>query len=65
MDPLTCGFFKIVNMRDCAKSLQLCLILCDSMDCSLPGSSAHGILQARILEWAAVLSSRGSSPPRE
>ena len=34
-----------------AKSLQSCLTLCDSMDCSLPGSSVHGILQARILEW--------------
>ena len=35
------------------------------MDCSLPDSSAHGILQARILEWVAVLSSRGSSWPRD
>ena len=38
---------------DCAKSLQSCLILCDPMDCSLPGSSVLGILQARILEWVA------------
>ena len=37
-----------------AKSLQLCLTLCDSTDCSPPGSSAHGILQARMLEWAAI-----------
>ena len=35
-------------------SLQLCLTLCDSMDCNAPGSSVHGILQARILEWAAI-----------
>ena len=42
----------------CAKSLQLCLTLTDAMDCSLPGSCVHGILQARILEWVAVLSSR-------
>ena len=35
----------------CAKSLQLCLTLCDSMDCSPPGSSVHEILLARILEW--------------
>ena len=35
------------------------------MDCSLPGSSVHGILQARILEWAAMPSSRGSSQPRD
>ena len=34
----------------CAKSLQLCLTLCDAMDCGLPGSSVHGILQVRILE---------------
>ena len=35
----------------CAKSLQPCLTLCDPMDYSPPGSSVHGILQARILEW--------------
>ena len=35
------------------------------MDCSLPGSSVHGILQARILEWVAISFSRGSSPPRD
>ena len=39
--------------------------LCDPMDCSPPGSSVHGILQARILEWAAILFSRGSSQPRD
>ena len=37
---------------------------CDSMDCSLPGSSVHGILQVRILEWVAISFSRGSSQPR-
>ena len=40
---------------------QLCLTLCDLMDCSPPDSSAHGILQARTLEWVAVPSARGSS----
>ena len=35
------------------------------MDCSLPGSSVHEVFQARILEWVAVSSSRGSSPPRD
>ena len=40
---------------------QSCPTLCDPMDCSLPGSSVHGILQARILEWVAVSFSRGSS----
>ena len=45
---------------------QLCLTLCcDTMDCSLPGSSVRGILQARILEWAAISFSRGSSWPRD
>ena len=48
-----------------AKSLEVCLTRCDPMDCSPPGSSVHGILQARILEWVAVPSSRGSSQPRE
>ena len=46
------------------KSLQLCLILSDPMDCSPPGSSAFGILQERILEWVVMPSSRGSSRPR-
>ena len=47
----------------CAKSLQSCLTLCDHMDCSPPGSSVHGILQAKIPEWFAMPSSRGSSLP--
>ena len=45
-----------------AKSLQLCPTLCDPMDSSLPGSSVHVILQARILEWVATPSSRGIFP---
>ena len=44
---------------------QSCLTLCDSMDCNLPGSSIHGIFQARVLEWVAISSSRGSSQPRD
>ena len=47
----------------CARSLQLCPTLCDPMDYSPPGSSVHGIFQARILEWVAISSSRGSSQP--
>ena len=43
---------------------QLCQTLCDPMDCSLPGSSLHGIFQARALEWGAISFSRGSSWPR-
>ena len=46
-----------------AKSLQLCLTV--MLDCSLPGSSVHGILQARILDQVAMPSSRGSSQPRD
>ena len=46
-----------------AQSLQSSPTLCNPMDCSPPGSSVHGISQARILEWVAVPSSRGSSHP--
>ena len=48
----------------CAVSLQLCLTLCVPVDCSLPDSSFHGILQARKLEWVATPSSRASSQTR-
>ena len=44
---------------------QLCPTLCDPMDCSLPGSSVHGISQARILVWVAIPFSRGSYQPRD
>ena len=44
---------------------QSCPTLCNPVDCSLPGSSVHGILQARILEWVAISFSRGSSRPRD
>ena len=49
----------------CTKLLQLCLTLWDPMDHSLPGSSVHRILQARILEWVAVPFSRRSSQARD
>ena len=51
--------------RACELSLQLCLILCDPVDGSLPGSCVHGILKARILEWIAMPCSRASSRPRD
>ena len=57
--------------RFCVASLSLSLVakscptLASTWDCSPPGSSVHGILQARILEWVAISFSRGSSPPRE
>ena len=44
---------------------QSCLTLFNPLDCSPPGSSVHGILLARILEWVAMLSSRGFSQPRD
>ena len=46
-----------------AKSLRSCPTLGDPMDCSPPGSPVHGILQPRVLEWVARLSSKGSSQP--
>ena len=44
---------------------QLCPTLCDPVDCSLPGSSVHGIFQARVLEWGAISFSKRSSWPRD
>ena len=48
--------------RMCAQS---CLTLCDPLEYSLPGSTVHGIFQARILEWVPISSSRGSSLPMD
>ena len=45
--------------------VQLCLTVCNTMHCSPQGSSVPGILRARILEWIAILFSRGSSRPRD
>ena len=57
-----CLYLDVLTSLQCssAKSLQSCLTLCNPMDCSPPGSSVHGILQARILEWVAISFSRGS-----
>ena len=54
-----CGVYGIVesmvlNSAAAAKSLQLCPTLCDPTDCSLPGSSIHGIFRATVLEWGAI-----------
>ena len=49
----------------CAKSLQSCPTPCDPLDCSPAGSSVHGILEARILEWVSISFSRGFSRPRD
>ena len=58
------GTVPCKGARVCASVVQLCPTLCDPTDCSPPRSSIHGILQARLLEWVAMLSSRGSSRPR-
>ena len=60
-------FYKKSNRREPSYTVvcliaQSCLTLCDPMDCSPPGSSVHGILQVRILEWVARLSPRGIFP---
>ena len=66
---------KLQNIPSCTKECgeresenevaQSCPTLWDPMDCSLPGSSLHGILQARVLEWVTISFSRGSSWPRD
>ena len=65
-----CGIIgnKLPNLKRvcvCVLVTQLCLTLCDPMDRSPPGSSVHGILQARILEWVAIPFSKRSSRPRD
>ena len=52
-------------MHACMLSHFSLILLCDPMGCSPPGSSVHGILQARILDWVAISFSRGSSRPRD
>ena len=61
-----CHFLlQCMKVKSESEVAQSCLIPSDPMDCSLPGSSVHGILQTRILEWVAMPSSRGSSTPRD
>ena len=54
----------IQNWESESEVAQLCPTLCDHMNCSLPGSSGHGIFQARVLEWVAISFFRGSFRPR-
>ena len=54
-------FQKICCGGGCCLVTELCLTLCNPMDCSPPGSSVHWVSQARILEWVAISFSRGSS----
>ena len=56
---------KCIYTHMCVLFAQLCSTLCDSMDCSSPGSFVHGILQARLLEWVPILFFGGSSQPRD
>ena len=60
----------LYQLRGCLKEsesevAQLCPTLCNPVDCSPPGSSVHGILQAKILEWVAISFSKGSSRLRD
>ena len=55
---------SVVEPLECV-SAPSCLMACDPMDCSPPGSSVPGVFQARILEWVAISSSRGSLQPRD
>ena len=55
----------LIIMYVYVKIAKLCQTLCNPMDCSLPGSSVHGIFQARMLECVAISFSRGSSQPRD
>ena len=57
------SFYEVMDKL--CEVAQSCPTLCDPMDCSLPGSSFHGILQARVLEWVVISFSRGSSRPRD
>ena len=61
----TCLLFKTLLPNFSKGSVVVCWLLCDPMDRSPPGSSVHGILQVRILEWIAIPFSRGSSWPRD
>ena len=58
-------FFGKPFMKEESEVAQSCLTVCVPVECSLPGSTIHGILQSRTLEWVAIPSSRGSSRPRD
>ena len=76
LEQLSCSFSFVVHNWNCwwILLLKIYLYMCvwfvhkyvsSDLDCSLPGSSVHGIFQARILEWVAISFSRGSSPPKD
>ena len=57
-------FIFLLSVCSIVVVTQLCLTLCDPMDCNLPGSSVHGILRARILKWVAIPFSGDLPNPR-
>ena len=63
--PLCALYYNLESEESESEVAQSCPTLCDPLDCSLPGFSVHGILQARILEWVAISFSGGSSGPRD
>ena len=56
-----CHFLQRMKVKSESEVVQSCPTLCDPMDCSPPGSSVHGIFQARVLEWGAIAFSTSSS----
>ena len=62
--PKQCVLYRDVGF-ECLPACSVASIVADSVDCSPQGSSVHGILQARVLEWVDMLSSSGSSQPRD
>ena len=62
---LILSLYTVFTTIEISEVTQSCPTLCDPVDCNLPGSSIHGILQARKLECVANSFSRGSSPPRD
>ena len=62
--PVSFAFWEVTRWK-WKWSRSVCPTLCDPVDCSPPGSSVHGIFQARVLEWIAISFSRGSSWPRD
>ena len=65
MKHFTMFIYPFIQLSEKVEVAPLCLTFCYCTDSSLLGSSVHGILQARILEWVPVLLSRGSSKPRD
>ena len=62
---MRCVYVCVLITQSCVLVAQLCPTLCHPMDCSPPGSSVHGIFQARILEWVVISFSKGSSWPMD